>query len=51
MAKQQALTVDVVGPITFILEEVVKGQLNQKSAIEVAHTTLHLLGNALAHTS
>ena len=40
---------DVVGPITHILEEAVKGQLTQKCAIEVAQTALKLLGNASVH--
>ena len=30
LAKQQALTLDAVGPVTYILEEAVKGQLNKK---------------------
>ena len=42
---------DAVGPITFILKEAVKGQLNQKSAIEAAQTTMKLLGNASMHAS
>ena len=42
---------NTVGPITFILEEAVKGQLNQKSAVEVAQTALRLLGNASEHAS
>ena len=36
LAKQQALSLDSVGPISFILEEAARGQLNQKSAIEAA---------------
>ena len=46
LAKQQALMLDAVGPVTYILEEVVKGQLNQKSA---AQTALHLLDKASIH--
>ena len=42
---------DAVGPMTYILEEAVKGQLNQKSAIETAQTALRLLGNASVHAS
>ena len=42
---------DAVGPITFILEEAVKGQLNQKSAIEAAQTAICLLGNASVNAS
>ena len=51
LAKQQALLLDAVGPITFILEEAAKGQLNQKSAIEAAQTALKLLGNASMNAS
>ena len=51
LAKQQALSLDAVGPISFILEEAAKGQLNQKSAIEAAQTALKLLGNASMHAS
>ena len=46
MAKQQALFLDAVGPVTFILEEAAKGELTQKAAIEAAQTALKLLGNA-----
>jgi len=46
LAKQQALMLDAVGPIMHLLEEAVKGQLSQKSAIEVAQTALKFLGNA-----
>ena len=42
---------DVVGPVTYILEEVVKGQLNQKSVINTAQTALYLLGNASMHAN
>ena len=34
LARQQALMLDAVGPMTFILEGAVKGQLNHKSAIK-----------------
>ena len=39
------------GPITYILKEAVKDQLTQKSAIEVAQTALHFLGNASMYAS
>ena len=51
LAKQQALMLDAVGPMTYILEEAVKGQLNQKSVIEAVQTALRLLGNASVHAS
>ena len=51
LAKQQALMLDAVGPVTYILEEAVKGQLNQKSVIDAAQTALHLLGNASMHAN
>ena len=51
MAKQQSLTLDAVGPITHILEEAAKGQLNQKTTIEAAQTALKLLGNASMHAN
>lgn len=51
MAKQQALCLDAVGPITQILEEAVKGELTQKKAVEAAQTALKLLGNAAMHAS
>ena len=50
LAKQQALMLDAVGPITHILEEVVKGQLTHKCAIEATQTALRLLGNASVHS-
>ena len=37
---------DAVGPVTYILESAVKGELTQKAAIEAAQTALKLLGNA-----
>ena len=46
LAKQQALMLDAVGPVTYILESAVKGELTQKAAIEAAQTALKLLGNA-----
>ena len=46
LARQQALLLDAVGPITYILEEATKGQLTQKSAMEAAQTALKLMGNA-----
>ena len=42
---------EALGPITFILKEAVKGQLNQKLAIEVAQTALRFLGNASVNAS
>ena len=51
LVKQQALSLDAVGPISFILEEAAKDQLNQKLAIEAAQTALKLLGNASMHAS
>ena len=45
LARQQALMLDAVGPMTFILEGAVKGQLNHKSAIKAAQTAIRLLGN------
>ena len=51
LAKQQALMLDAVGPITHLLEEAVKGQLSQKSAVEAAQTALKFLGNASVQSS
>ena len=51
MAKQQALMLDAVGPLTHILEEAAKGELTQRSAVDAAQTALKLLGNASAHAS
>lgn len=51
LAKQQALSLDIVGPTSFVLDEAAKGQLDQKSAIEVARMALKLLGNASMHAS
>ena len=51
LAKQQALMLDAVGPVTYILEEAAKGQLNQKAVIDAAQTALRLLGNASVHAS
>ena len=44
--KQQVLMLDAVGPVTYILESAVKGELTQKAAIGAAQTALKLLGNA-----
>ena len=46
LAKQQALMLDAVGPVTYILESAAKGELTQKPAIEAIQTALKLLGNA-----
>lgn len=51
LARQQALTLDAVGPLTYILEEAAKGELSQKSAVEAAQTALKLLGNASAYAN
>ena len=51
LAKQQALMLDAVGPVTYILEEAVKGQLNEKSVIDAAQTAINLLGNASMYTN
>lgn len=51
LAKQQALFLDAVGPITYLLEEATKGELTQKKAVEAAQTALKLLGNASAHAN
>ena len=51
LAKQQALLLDAVGPITHILEGAAKGELTQKTALDAAQTALKLLGNASAHMS
>ena len=40
-----------MGLISFIVEETANSQLNQKSAIDMAQTTMKLLGNALMHAS
>lgn len=42
LAKQQALMLDAVGPLAFILEEAAKGELSQKAAGEAAQTALRL---------
>ena len=51
LAKQQALLLDAVGPLAYILEETAKGELTQKAAREAAQTALKLLGNASMHVS
>ena len=49
LAKTQALLLDAVGPITYILEEAAKGQLTSKGGLEAAQSALKLLGNASMH--
>lgn len=51
ISKMQALMLDAVGPMTFILEEAAKSQLNQKTALEAAQTALKLMGNASVHAN
>ena len=51
LARTQALLLDAVGPLSFILEEASKGQLPPKAALEAAQTALYLLGNASANIS
>ena len=51
LARTQALLLDAVGPLCFILEEARKGQLPPKATVEAALTALHLLGNASANMS
>ena len=51
LAKNQALLLDAVGPLTHILEEAAKGELTQKTALEAAQTALKLLGNASVHVN
>ena len=51
MAKSQALLLDAVGPLTFLLEELDKGTLTPQTTREAAQTALRLLGNASCHIS
>ena len=51
LARTQALLLDAMGPIYFILEEASKGQLPPKTTVEAAPTALRLLGNASANIS
>ena len=51
LARTQALLVDAVGQLSFILEDTSKGQLPPKVALEAAQTALCLLGNASANIS
>ena len=51
LARTQALLLDAVGPLSFILEEANKGQLPPKATMEAAQTALRLLGNASANIS
>ena len=51
MAKSQALLLDAVGPLTFLLEELDKGTLTPQTTREAAQTALKLLGNASCHIS
>ena len=49
LSKSQALVLDAVGPLAFVLESAARGSLTQESAIEAAQTALKLLGNASCH--
>lgn len=49
LSKTQALVLDAVGPMAFILEAAAKGNLTQEIAVEAAQTALKLLGNASCH--
>lgn len=51
LARTQALLLDAVGPLSFILEEARKGQLPPKATVEAAQTALRLLGNVSANIS
>ena len=51
LARTQALLLDAVGPLSFILEEARKGQLPPKATVEAAQTALRLLVNVSANIS
>ena len=51
LARTQALLLDAVGRLSFILEEASKGQLPPKATLEAVQTALRLLGNASANIS
>lgn len=47
LAKLQALLLDVVGPLTSIIEEAEKGELTAEKAMTAARIALRFAGNAL----
>ena len=47
LSKTQALVLDAVGPLAFVLEAA--AQLTEEAAVEAAQTALKLLGNASCH--
>lgn len=51
LAKTQALLLDAIGRIVFLLEELEKGSLHQKPPRMATQTALRFLGNASCHTS
>ena len=51
LSKAQALLLDAVGPLAYLLEEASKGSLTQESALEASQMALKLLGNASGHMS
>ncbi len=46
LAKQQALLLDAVGPLSHILEEATNEQLSVKGTVDAVQTALRFLGNA-----
>ena len=49
MSKQQALLLDAVGPMAYLLEEATNKTLTLENAVEAAQMALKLLGNASGH--
>ena len=49
LSKSQALVLDAVGPLAFVLESAARGSLTQESTVEAVRTALRLLGNASCH--
>ena len=46
LAKQQALVLDAVGPLTAVMEDAINGQLTTRKTIEAIQTALRFIGNA-----
>ena len=46
LSKTQALVLDAVGPLAFVLESAARGNLTHDDTVEAVQTALKLLGNA-----
>ena len=49
LSKSQALVLDAVGPLAFVLDSAASESLTQDSTVEAVQTALKLLGNASCH--